>query len=112
VNPTQIRLSLILLMFFLIGFGPISPTCLIGIYVVLIRPPWFHQLIHDLYQGKRRKGSWIPGRHIRLQTFLMLMTLLVIDVLPLPVTASLALPLILIRPLWVYQVVQGIYADA
>ena len=40
------------------------------------------------------------------------MTLLVIDVLPLPVTASLALPLILIRPLWVYQVVQGIYADA
>jgi hypothetical protein len=43
---------------------------------------------------------------------MVLMTLLIIDILPLPVTASLLLPLVFKRPLWFYQAVKGIYADA
>jgi hypothetical protein len=112
VNWTQIKLALVLSLFFIIGFGPISPSCLIGIHVVLRRPRWFYQLILHLYEGKRRKGSWVPGRSIRLQALMVLMTLLIIDILPLPVTASLLLPLVFIRPLWFYQAVKGIYADA
>ena len=32
-----------------LGIAPIPTTTLIGFYVVLRRPPWFRDLIRDLY---------------------------------------------------------------
>ena len=35
--------------FAVIGYGPVSPGCLIGIYVVIKRPNCFSKLVDDLY---------------------------------------------------------------
>ena len=33
----------------LLGIGPIPTTTLLGFYVVLRRPPWFRDLVRELY---------------------------------------------------------------
>ncbi len=109
MNAAQFKLTLIFMVFAVIGFGPISPGCLIGMSIVLMRPLWFHQLIESLYKGKALEGTWRPGKHIRVQSFLVLASLFVIDILPFPVTPSIVLPLIFIRPAWVYKAVDAIY---
>lgn len=52
MNPTQIQCFLFLLVLAVIGFGPISITCLIGFHIVINRPPWFLDLVRKLYHGK------------------------------------------------------------
>lgn len=66
-------------------------------------------LIESLYKGKSLEGTWRPGKYIRVQSFLVLGSLFVIDILPLPVTPSIVLPLIFIRPAWVYKAAAAIY---
>lgn len=112
MNSAQIKLTLVFLVFAVIGFGPISPGCLIGLGVILMRPHWFRELIHNLYLGKSLDGPIRPGRFIRVQAAIVLATLLVIDVLPFPVTPSLVIPLIFIRPAWLYRTVEAIYSPS
>lgn len=110
MNCAQLKLTAVFLVFAVIGFGPVSPGCLIGMFVITTRPPWFLRLMHDLYADQSLKGQWWPGPWIRLQSFLVVLTLFVIDALPYPVTPSIVLPLIFIRPCWLFRVVEGIYS--
>ncbi len=43
---------LVLMLFTLIGVGPMPITSVIGIYIVLARPEWFKVLVERIYQGK------------------------------------------------------------
>jgi len=52
MNLTQIKCLSVFAIFAIIGFGPISSGCLIGMYVVLFRPLWFWTLIVTLYANK------------------------------------------------------------
>ena len=57
MNLAQIKCSSVFAVFAIIGFGPISPGCLIGMVVVLMRPKWFLALTLAIYRrhcGKSR----------------------------------------------------------
>jgi len=57
MNLAQIKCLSVFSVFAIIGFGPISPGCLIGMFVVLIRPKWFLALTLAMYRthcGKSR----------------------------------------------------------
>jgi hypothetical protein len=45
----RIKLLIVLLLFTVIGMGPIPVTSVIGIYVVLFRPAWFKHMVMKLY---------------------------------------------------------------
>jgi len=117
MNLTQIKCLLVLAGFAIIGFGPISPTCLIGMYVVAARPRWFLDLIRHLYTNKGNpRHSPAPGPSgnsgsARLQCFLSLLGLFIVDILPFPVTSTIAIPVVLVRPRWFYELVETIYGD-
>ncbi|MBS1213377.1 MAG: uncharacterized protein H6R26_1994, partial [Proteobacteria bacterium] len=49
MNGTRIKCLLVLIALSIIGFGPLSLTCLIGLYVVIARPRWFLKVVHGLY---------------------------------------------------------------
>ena len=111
MNVAQFKALLIFLLFAVIGFGPISPGCLIGMYVIVSRPAWFSVLIEDIYAGKTVMGSELPAAPpVRLKAFLSVLTLFIIDILPVPVTPVIALTIIFSRPFWFYQIVQRVYA--
>lgn len=76
MNEAKFKLTLIFMVFAMIGFGPISLGCLIGMSIVLMGPLWFHQLIESLSKGKLLEGTWRPGKHICVQSFLVLASLL------------------------------------
>lgn len=95
----------------LIGFGPISPGCLIGMYVVWRRPEWFRVLIGRLYNHPKHADfiTSAQTRITRIKSFIALLTLLVIDIIPVPVTPALAFFIILAKPKWFYATVRRIY---
>lgn len=53
-TSTRVRIicALILLVFSVLGVGPIPITSTIGLFVVIFLPVWFKQLIDDLYADK------------------------------------------------------------
>lgn len=114
---TRLNCLLVMLMLSVIGFGPLSLTCLIGIYVVLARPAWFLGVAHRLYRGTPRAdaaGGNRPAPHaaaIRIQTLLALVILLILDIAPIPVTGSIGLYVVLFRPAWFVERVEAIYAS-
>ncbi len=111
MNLTQIKCLAVFSIFAIIGFGPISPGCLIGMTVVLIRPIWFWNLIGNLYNNPQpcELSFSIEVKKARQKTFLFLFCLFVIDIAPVPVTPVIAFCIILGRPLWFYQIVKKIY---
>jgi len=122
MNEAQIKSLLVLSVLAIIGFGPLSLTCLIGIYIVLGRPPWFYQLTRDIYHGTNsggqamkpikpaQSGSLALGS--RFLTFLSLLLLLILDIAPVPVTGVIAIYVVLTRPEWFQQLVFNIYSGA
>jgi len=122
MNEAQVKSLLVLSVLAIIGFGPLSFTCLIGIYVVLGRPPWFYQLTREIYRGTNpgvqamkparpaRSGSLALGS--RFLTFLGLLLLLILDIAPVPVTGVIAIYVVLTRPEWFQQLVFNIYGGA
>lgn len=98
VNPAQIKLSLVFLIFAIIGFGPISLGCLTGIYIVLFRPAWFKELVLDLYKDKPVQPRPYHQNLLRLKWLFSLATLFILDLVPYPVTPSIAFPIIFLRP--------------
>ncbi len=52
MRSTRIKCLLVLILFTLLGIGPMPITSAIGIYIVLARPEWFKVLVERIYQGK------------------------------------------------------------
>ncbi len=110
MNNTQIKCLAVFFIFAIIGFGPISPGCLIGMYVVIMRPRWFLQLANNLYSN-RSVPNLIESKNIRIKAFVCLLTLFIIDIAPVPVTPVIAFIIILSRPQWFHRVIIGVYND-
>lgn len=101
--------------FAIIGFGPISPGCLIGMYIVLMRPDWFLQLADDMYGYPQALGTAITVEQTktsRIKCFLSLLTLFILDIAPVPVTPVIAFVIILSRPQWFHRIVRNVYGKA
>lgn len=118
MNKTQIKCLVVFSVFAIIGFGPISPGCLIGMAVVILRPRWFAQLLMDLYANKTMADS-LDGavsveqsQRARTKAFLSFLTLFIIDIAPVPVTPVIAFVIILTRPIWFYHLFATIYQFA
>lgn len=115
MNATQLKCLGVFALFALIGFGPISPTCLIGMYVVIDRPRWFFDLVGNLYERQPPLQNRVSAEsekrtgRTRIKCVLSLLGLLVVDIAPIPVTALIAFPVILNRPLWFVRIVAGVY---
>ena len=116
MNTAQLKCLAVFFVFAIIGFGPISLGCLLGMFIVLNRPRWFWQLIEQLYAGKQLP-EWIQNpdtqqiQQARKKCFFSLFGLFMIDIVPLPVTPMIAFVIILSRPIWFYQLVRTIYGD-
>jgi hypothetical protein len=113
MNKTQLKFFIVFSIFAVIGFGPVSPGCLVGMYIVIMRPIWFLQLVYDLYNNPEDLGFIVANesKKIRIKTFLCLLTLFIIDIAPVPVTPFIAFVIILSRPQWFLQVIKGVYSD-
>jgi hypothetical protein len=109
INSAQLKCLAVFSVFAIIGFGPISPGCLIGMYIVLRRPDWFLALVTQLYENTPVIPALKPSSAIRLKSFLSLLTLFIIDIAPVPVTPVIAFAIIFIRPQWFYNTVIGVY---
>jgi len=116
---TQHKCLIVMILLSLIGFGPISLTCLMGLYVVIARPTWFLRVTRNLYL---RSNSLIDAStdssgssnssYPRIKTFVSLMTLLILDIAPVPVTGFIGLIVVINRPPWFKNLVEGIYAGS
>ena len=115
MNQARVKCLSVLSIFALVGFGPISPTCLLGFYIVAMRPLWFFALVGNVYDNPPRfqmSDSATAGNHAilaRIKCFLSLLALLILDIAPIPVTAMIAFPIVLIRPKWFKCTVLKVY---
>jgi hypothetical protein len=110
MNNAQLKCLSVFALFAIIGFGPVSPGCLIGLYIVIMRPNWFLQLTDNLYSNQIMP-SFIVTNNIRTKAFICLLILFVIDIAPVPVTPAIAFIIIFIRPLWFHRIIIGVYND-
>lgn len=111
MNTSQLKCLSVFAVFAIIGFGPVSPGCLIGMYIVIKRPTWFQNLVSGVYDQPDPPNSVTAEdtRSARLKSFLSLLTLFLIDIAPVPVTPVIAFAIILIRPRWFYLLVSRVY---
>ncbi len=110
MNSAQLKCLFVFAIFSVIGFGPVSPGCLIGMYVVIMRPTWFLQLVDNLYNNFTAPG-FIASNNTRIKAFLCLLALFIIDIAPVPVTPVIAFVIILSRPQWFLRIVRDVYSD-
>lgn len=111
INTAQLKCFALFPIFALIDFGPVSPWCLMGLYIVLMRPEWFLHLINCIYSHPRH-STFIRSKQTRIarfMSFLVLLSLLIIDIAPLPVSSIVALAILLAKPKWFYRTVINIY---
>ncbi|MDD2738912.1 MAG: hypothetical protein PHR94_08250 [Methylomonas lenta] len=115
MNPTQVKCLFVFTILAIIGFGPVSPTCLIGLYIVIERPRWFFTLLGNLYERQPPLQDRVlpetkkQTRRTRIKCCLSLLALLILDIAPIPVTALIAFPVILNRPLWFVRIAASVY---
>lgn len=112
MNVAQIKCLAVFSVFAIIGFGPVSPGCLIGMYLVIMRPLWFRVLNHNLYGVPEGAAMNNPSRRAlktRIKCFFSLVGLFIVDIAPIPVTPIIAFGIILTRPQWFYRVVERVY---
>ncbi len=114
---TQIKCLMVMILLSLIGFGPISLTCLIGLYVVIARPDWFLLVARNLYirsdspaTQSANATDYSNSVYPRIKAFLSLIALLILDIAPVPVTGFIGLIVVISRPPWFKNLVEGIYA--
>ncbi|MGR9036948.1 MAG: hypothetical protein ACU83O_10230 [Gammaproteobacteria bacterium] len=106
---------MVLAIFAIAGFGPISLTCLVGFYIVAMRPLWFFDLVGDMYDNpapfrtKRSATAEKQAFSVRIKCFLTLLALFLLDIAPIPITSPIAILIVLIRPTWFQRVVLGVY---
>lgn len=110
---TQLKCMLVLLLFAIIAIGPVSLTCLIGMWIVLARPAWFLGILNLLYQNSPIRNLMATSKLHLLRTgikcFVTLLVLFVVDISPIPLTELLGLFIVVVKPVWFYQVVANIY---
>ncbi len=117
MNRAQLKCLAVFSVFAIIGFGPVSPGCLIGMYVVITRPRWFLELARGVYaigNGSTSlavAGQSEPAWPVRKKCFLSLLCLFLVDIAPVPVTPTVAFVILLARPWWFYRMVETIYSD-
>ena len=115
MNKTQINCTAIFSVFAAIGFGPVSPGCLIGMFVVLTRPTWFLNVAAGLYANKPMQApqsvTEYESKQAIKKAFFSLLALFVIDIAPIPVTPIVAFFIIFTRPAWFYRLIASIYAN-
>ncbi len=119
MNSIRLQCFVVFLLLCLIGFGPLSITALLGMYVVWRRPHWFLRVVDGLYRGAHRNPAEIDrsGKRnlgasttaTRVRCFLALMFLLVLDIAPVPVVGGIGLYVIIRRPRWFVDLVDRIY---
>lgn len=116
MNRTQVNCLLAMTVLALIGFGPLSLTCLIGMAVVIARPHWFFELVQHLYRNVGDEAlpfappaNCAAANTARIKAFLCLFALLVLDIAPVPVTGTIGIYVIIARPKWFRQLVEKIY---
>lgn len=115
LNRAQIKFLSVFSVFAIIGFGPVSPGCLIGLYIVAKRPLWFMALIDQMYadaplnQTERRADTAEQTQKMRIKCFLGLLGLFIVDIAPVPVTPTIAFYIILTRPERFYRMVLSVY---
>lgn len=112
MNTTRINCLLAFCVFAIIGFGPVSVVCLIGFYVLSVRPPWFLHVTRKVYADIVPSPP-VPGRHptvARIKCFLCLLILFILDIAPVPVTSGVGFIILLARPLWFYVMVETVYS--
>lgn len=114
MNSTQIKSLMVIGGLALLGFGPLSFTCLIGFYVVMVRPFWFIDGVVALYGGpvdsRPIHARTLPrALAARTEAGLILLVLLILDIAPVPVTGSIGLYVILARPTWFVQLAHSVY---
>jgi hypothetical protein len=53
-NPliTRLKCAVVLIIFTLLGLGPVPITSLMGLIVVIFRPQWFKKLVNRVYEDK------------------------------------------------------------
>ena len=110
MNNTQLKCLSVFALFAIIGFGPVSPGCLIGMYIVIMRPNWFLKLTDHLYNN-RKTPDFVASNNIRTKAFVCLLILFAIDIAPVPVTPVVAFIIIISRPQWFHRVIIGVYND-
>lgn len=113
VNVAQLKALSVFSIFAIIGFGPISPGCLIGLYIVVKRPEWFHRLVRGIYDYPKDLDfvTSAETRGARIRSFISLLILFLIDIAPVPVTPVVAFAIILSRPVWFYRTVWQVYGQ-
>lgn len=114
MNAAQIKCIMVFSVFAVIGFGPVSPGCLIGLYSVVARPRWLIELVRQLYahNGTMLYNLPTPPPNpllTRKKCFLSLTGLFIVDILPVPVTPVVAFFILLLRPRWFYELIEVIY---
>jgi len=112
MNFAQIKCLSVFALFAIIGFGPVSPGCLIGMYIVIMRPDWFLRLVDTMYNNSLAVNVIVTvqqTKQARIKSFLSLLMLFVIDIAPVPVTPVIAFAIILSRPQWFYRNVRNVY---
>ncbi|MGX2040343.1 hypothetical protein ACWJKU_09455 [Methylocaldum sp. MU1018] len=109
---------MVLAAFAIIGFGPLSLTCLTGMFIVIARPRWFYEVVENLYRDLLRAPMDCPAQRqgyrpgsmaVRVKCFLSLIVLLVLDIAPIPVAGSIGLYVVIRRPRWFKTLVEKIY---
>ncbi len=50
MTSTRITCLIVLILLTLFGLGPMPITSVVGIYVVLVRPRWFKDLVERIYK--------------------------------------------------------------
>ncbi|AMK77502.1 hypothetical protein A1342_11755 [Methylomonas methanica] len=84
-------------------------------YVVALRPLWFRGLIENMYANASVPAEVSPTysaeqtRQSRINCFLSLLGLFIVDIAPVPVTPVVAFGIILSKPRWFYRMVNRIY---
>jgi hypothetical protein len=115
MNAAQLKILLVFSIFAVIGFGPISPGCLIGMYIVIVRPQWFLRLVGNLYDDKLQFQERLDANSekqiklTRVKCFLSLLGLFIIDIVPIPTTPIIAFFITFTRPTWFIQTVANVY---
>lgn len=115
MNLTQLKCLPVLGIFAIIGFGPVSVTSLIGLYVVMARPEWFLNVVRNLYKNSgmplypRPPARSAHPTATRMKCFLSLLGLFILDIAPVPVASSIAIVIVLARPRWFYELVESVY---
>ena len=115
MNIAQFKCLSVFAIFAVIGFGPVSPGCLIGLYVVWARPEWFLSLVRRVYNHPPDLQDFVmskQSRIARIKGFLSLLLLFIVDIIPIPITPIIAFSIILSRPQWFYLLVRRIYGES